>query len=210
MRAVVLRFAEFADGDILACFGTGWARAISLRTSSLTGPRRLRFGPSHVGIILGDSRKLVEATSLCDEPCDFAGRRVSGVQLHDPMRRVEQYTAAGGRVDVYRLSHFWRFGFGESVDAWELCRELLQAGTVYDFLGAGLSGTRFFQLSRLFPAADLSTVFCSELVAALLMRLGRLPIGNATRFNPGRLMRALVKSGVYRFHRSFEGGPCEN
>jgi len=85
-----------------------------------------------------------------------------------------------------------------------LIDHFLQSAVRYNWRGAFLSGTRVFQLSRFFPGADLHQLFCSELVAAVLMRLGRLPRDNPTRFNPARLLRTLVRNGTYRLERRWE------
>jgi hypothetical protein len=47
------------------------------------------------------------------------------------------------------------------------------------------------------PGADLQSLFCSELVAAILMRLNRLNHANPTGFSPARLLRTLVLLGKY-------------
>ncbi|MBX3444271.1 MAG: hypothetical protein KF774_17850 [Planctomyces sp.] len=198
---------KFQDGDLLACFGRDrGARLISLGTASLLAPPRLRLGPSHVGIIL-DGR-LFESTSKSPRPCEHMGRVVAGIQRHTPESRIADYTSAGGRVDVYRLTDLWDLDWDEVDLLNEQLERMLATGRVYDLFGAALSGTRLFQWSRLFPTADLDSLFCSELVAALLMRTGRLGIGNAGRFNPGRLLRRLVRTGIYRFHRTHEGLIC--
>ncbi|MCA9049467.1 MAG: hypothetical protein KDA89_12110, partial [Planctomycetaceae bacterium] len=79
-----------------------------------------------------------------------------------------------------------------------LINEFVRSTIPYDLTGAILSGTRLFQWSHLFPAADLHSLFCSELVAAMLMRLSRLNRDNPTRFHPGRLLRELVRTGTYQ------------
>ena len=53
------------------------------------------------------------------------------------------------------------------------------------------------------PQADLNELFCSELVAAVCMRLGRMNRSNPTKFNPACLLRELVRQGTFQFHREF-------
>ncbi|MBT6153663.1 MAG: hypothetical protein HOH82_03115, partial [Planctomycetaceae bacterium] len=65
--------------------------------------------------------------------------------------------------------------------------------------------TRLFKRTRLLPNADLNELFCSELVAAVLMRLSRLNRTNPTRYNPACLLRQLVREGSYQFEREFTG-----
>lgn len=67
----------------------------------------------------------------------------------------------------------------------------------YDAAGAMFSGLRVVPWLP-FARANLETVFCSELIAAVLQRLGRMNRSNPARFNPGRLLRRLVQQGTYR------------
>ncbi len=67
----------------------------------------------------------------------------------------------------------------------------------FDLGGAILSGTRAIRWLGLLPGADLHSLFCSELVAAILMRLNRLNHANPTGFSPARLLRLLVTLGTY-------------
>jgi len=81
-------------------------RVISLATTSLFAPRHLKFAPSHVAIIAPHREYLRwwESTTFCDEPCLEQLEPVSGVQVHEPDRRVHDYVSAGGMIDVYRLN----------------------------------------------------------------------------------------------------------
>ena len=195
----------FEPGDLIACYGRdplSWV--IEWGTGSLVAPRGLRRSPSHVAIIcaapeVDPDPVWVESTTLCDRTCLIRKAAVSGVQVHHPAERIEDYLRSGGRVDVYRLTDINRFGKGES----QLLSKILldyfvRPALPYDYAGAALSGTRVFQWTRWFPAADLQSLFCSELVAAVLMRLNRLNHDNPTRFHPGRLLRELVRTGKYR------------
>ena len=188
-------------GDVVACFGTSAAaRVISWGTASAIAPRGLRVGPSHVAIICEHrGRSLwVESTTLCEHRCEVRGRPAAGVQAHPPGRRINDYVAAGGRVDVYRFTGLAAL----SVEERTLLHRLLvghllgslpgSGGGHYDLGGAVVSGTR---LLRLLKGAELNALFCSELVAAVLMRLGRMNHANPARFHPARLLRELVRTG---------------
>ena len=197
---------EFHPGDIAACSGRDWtSRVISLGTASLFSPSRLRIGPSHVAMLCEHQGGViwVESTTLCRSPCLIRGNRVSGAQAHRPADRIRDYIDAGGSVDLYRLSLLNLLSNAES----QLLTNLLVEYFVrnehrYDLPGALLSGTRAFQLSRLFPGASLGELFCSELVAAVVMRLNRMNHANPTRYNPARLLRELVRLGKYEWiHR---------
>lgn len=192
---------DFRPGDLAACYGTDWtARTISWGTASLLAPRRLRLGPSHIAILCHYQGDLVwvESTTLCASPCLIRGEPVAGVQVHRPRDRIDDYVQNHGRVDIYRLTPINGLSIAESqLLTTILIDHLVRNETRYDLQGALLSGTRVFQLSRLFPGANLEQLFCSELVAAVVMRLNRLNHSNPTRFNPARLLRQLVVSGKY-------------
>ena len=204
---VTLREEEFQPGDLLACYGTEFvAKAISYGTASLFAPRRLRIGSSHVAVICpyGDQPLWVESTTMCGHSCVILGHPVSGMQAHFPEDRIRDYVEDGGRVDVYRLSPIDSLSKSESkLLSRILIRHFIGRMVTYDMGGALLSGTRLFKHTRLFPKADLHQLFCSELVAAVLMRLGRMNRANPTRYNPATLLRQLVREGTYQFHHSF-------
>jgi hypothetical protein len=201
---------QLVPGDIAACFGTDLTgRFISWGTASLLAPRGLRIAPSHVAICCEHEERAVwvESTTLCSHACLVRGRPVSGVQVHRPRLRIGDYVRAGGRVDIYRLSDIQRLSSAESrLLTRILIDHFVRRSVSYDVGGAMLSGTRVFQLTRCFPVASLDELFCSELVAAVLMRLGRMNHANPTRFHPGRLLRELVRQGTYRRVSRFAAG----
>ncbi len=198
---------DFQSLDLLACYSPGWTgRVISWGTASLFGPRRLRIGPSHIALICQyhGSPVWVESTTLCPHPCVILGRRISGVQAHLPELRIQDYIHQGGRVDLYRLFPIDRLGKKESqLLSRILIRHFIGKEVTYDMGGALLSGTRLFKQTRLLPRADLNELFCSELVAAVLMRLNRMNRDNPTRYNPACLLRQLVREGTFQFAREF-------
>lgn len=192
---------RFRPGDILACYGADFtSRLISWGTTDLLAPRSLQFGPSHVALICDyQSEPLwVESTTMCRTPCVVQGRLISGAQAHFPDDRIDDYVQHGGHVDLYRLSSLMSLSAAESqLLSTILVDHLVRGGIHYDLRGAIFSGTRAFQLTRLFPNADLNELFCSELVAAVAMRLQRMNHANPTRYNPARLLRELVRHGTY-------------
>lgn len=197
-----VREVEFQPGDIAACFGADIAsRAISVVTGSLRGPAGLHWGPSHVAILCphADDLLWVESTTFCRRPCSVQGRLTSGVQAHPPRLRIADYVDADGRVDLYRLSGIETLSSAEAgLLSHILFRHFVARGVDYDLAGAVLSGTRVLSWTHLFPGADLNHLFCSELIAAVLMRLGRMARDNPSRFHPARLLRQLVRCGTYR------------
>lgn len=198
-------------GDIAACYSPDWiGRVISLGTVSPLAPRGLRWGPSHVAVLCEyhGERLWVESTALCPSPCLIRRKPVRGAQAHRPQRRIADYLRAGGRVDIYRLTPVNRLTPEESrLLTTILLDHFVRPGLSYDVPGALLSGTRLLQYSRLFPGADLEQLFCSELIAAVMMRLHRMNHANPTRYNPARLLRQLVRTGKYRRVRIVHSGP---
>ncbi len=188
-------------GDIAACYGTDWAsRVIRWGTSSLFPPGALRLGPSHVALMCRWRESMIwtESTTLCSRACLIREEQVEGAQAHRPEDRIADYIQSGGRVDLYRLTHFQRLTPEESRMLTRLLLdEFILPELRYDMGGAVLSGTRVFQMTRFFPVANLEEIFCSELVAAIVMRLNRMNHENPSRFNPARLLRELVRTGKY-------------
>lgn len=177
---------HFTPGDLITFHGCDpVSRVIEVAT----------LGPSHVGIICLHNNEplLVESTTLCPWPCVIRGIHWNGVQAHRPEDRIETYP---GSVERLRLAPIWSLSNDES----ELLSRILIrhcVGQPYDLAGALVSGTRLLKWSRLLPYADLGSQFCSEMVAAVLMRLARMPIRNPALYNPASLVRALRRSGVY-------------
>lgn len=201
----------FQSGDIAACYGRDAASwAVRVATASWRSPRRLRLGPSHVALLFPWRGEMIwgESTTLSAQPCLVRGEAVRGAQAHTPCTRIQEYAAAGGWVDVYRLAPFHRLTLDESRLLTRLMLdEFILRGVSYDLSGALWSGTRTSQWARWFPGAGLEELFCSELVAAVAMRLNRLNHANPARFNPARLLRALVDTGKYAYvGRASAGG----
>ena len=202
-----MRYSAFEPGDIAACYGTDpVSRVIRCWTGSRLLPTALRMRPSHVAMLCpyNGERVWVESTSRRPHECLVRGETVSGCQVQPPRLRIADYVHAGGHVDLYRINPFYRLRDGEADElAGWLIDYFVRAGAGYDTRGAVLSGTRVYQLSQLFPVADLETVFCSELIAAVLMRLNRINHTNPARYNPARLMRQIVRDGLYQFHKRY-------
>lgn len=198
---------DFEPLDIAACYGTGFtAQAISYGTASLLAPPRLRIGPSHVAVLCEFHGRMVwiESTTLCEHPCVIMAQHVNDCQAHLPEIRIHDYAKAGGRVDLYRLAPIEKLSRIESELLTRiLVRHFIGQQVTYDLGGALVSGTRLFKRTRLLPSADLNELFCSELVAAVCMRLRRMNRSNPTRFNPACLLRELVRHGTFQFCHSF-------
>lgn len=196
-------------GDIFACWGTDFvSRFISFETSSLRGPRGLRFGPSHVAIAaprigwqFGPECYWYESTTLAPRACLQAGRRVSGAQVHSVAGRIGDYVNSGGTVVVYRLTEIDALTEEEIRSLVGMLSRFLgdeDSGPVtYDTVGALCSGTRYVRRWTAWRN-QLDNLFCSELIAAVLQRLSRLCRRNPADYTPARLLRALVTQGTYQ------------
>ena len=111
---------------------------------------------------------------------------------------MKDYLEQGGRVVRYSLTPINTLTTLETHLLMKiLINHFVCARVDYDLGGALISGTRVWQLLHSFPGADLDRLFCSELVSAVLQRLGRLNRANPTRHNPARLLRQAVRQGVY-------------
>lgn len=208
MTATVINMDDFQPLDLLACYGTDVAsRVITWGTGSLLAPSRLRLGPSHIAVICEyhGSPLWVESTTLCAHPCAVLGHPVSGCQSHLPEDRIGDYVSQGGHVDLYRLTAVDQLSQSESELLTRiLVRHFIGKQVTYDLGGALLSGTRLFRHTRLLPGADLNELFCSELAAKVLMRLGRLNRDNPTKYSPATLFRRLVRQGTVQFEKRYE------
>lgn len=177
---------SFDPGDLLIFYGRDFtSRIIEWATR----------GPSHVGIVCphGDyGPVLFESTTLCEMPCLLAGTCVQGVQAHETANRIANYPGAVARL---RLAQAWRLSEAEI----GLLHDWLMhvAREPYDLRGALVSGTRLFKWTALMPYPDLESLFCSELCAAALMRLARMPLENPSVYNPASLVRELRRCGTY-------------
>jgi len=176
---------DWLPGDLLFFYG----RCLTSRLIEFA-----TRGPSHVGIVspFGGVPLLCESTTLCDLPCELTGVKRRGVQFHKPADRIASYE---GRIARLRLADGWLLHGGE-ID--RLVKVLYHfRGRPYDLFGAPLSGTRVLRFTSLMPYPDLGSLFCSELCAAALMRVGRLPLSNASAYSPASLLRALRRCGTY-------------
>lgn len=190
-------------GDIAACYGRDLqSRIISLGTYWPLSPPGLRFGPSHVAIMApywaNQNLFWFESTTKCQRECLWSGSPVDGVQMHDINDRVSDYQSGGGRVDIYRLSVPLRDH--QSAILTDLLMDQLRRGVRYDMRGAVSSGARITRyLLNQFGVSN-QRLFCSDQLSVLLMELGKLRRTNPNGFTPGRLLRELVRNGVYWRH----------
>lgn len=181
----------FAPGDLLFFSGRG---VISRVIKGFTCSPWQWFWPcwscvSHVGVCIDYYGRtlLIESTTLCDEPCEITGRMHKGMQAHLPRLRVkgDDGFVFHCKPNIDRMS----FTVGDNKALRRFMVRYL--GADYDYIGAVESVVR--------PSnADLSRVFCSEVVAGAMMDIGRLPLGDPGEYTPSRLVKELVRIGTYR------------
>lgn len=195
---------QLETGDILSCYsGDRVPRFISWVTMNPFAPKTLKYGPGHVATIVEyeDQKVWAESTTLVNHPCTITERdKPRGCQAHNILDRVHDYREQEGNVYLYRLSPINTFTASEK-EIWNsvLIDYFIKNEVNYDMGGALISGTRIISRTDFLPSDALSSVFCSELIAACLMRVCRLVKGNPTRYNPSTLLRKLVKDGTYEY-----------
>lgn len=213
------KYLSFDPGDILVFSGRGPVSAlVKVATCSpyshvgmvaQVAPADLLFSDPHKAgkhpAISEDCPRnwqtrnlLFESTTLSSSPCEITGKRINGVQAHDPAAIVR-----GFRGRVYRMELNPPRQLTKCHDeSHRLTAALLgRIGTSYDIPGSILSGTRI--LKRLFPgcAANRQKLVCVEYVAWALQeafKRRRLPMElKPGQLTPGQLVRRLCRAGIY-------------
>jgi len=178
----------FKDGDVLGFSGKGWVSGvINLGTYALP-----RVGLSHIGIVstYRGRQYIFESTTLNGgKSCAILGKPIGGVQAH----LIEDVLARPGKVWVYRLKSPL---YKPEKSRLGLCL-LGMLGVEYDYRGAAQSGGFLLRLiEKLVRNEDVSKLFCSELVAFALTRIGRGRIISSSGQNPNSLARYLYRDGI--------------
>lgn len=164
-------------GDIIGFSGRNLASdGINIATFGIP-----RWGISHVGIIKPSQYggpHLLESTSE---------RGVQSVSFR------EAVAAYDGKVWVYTLV---RSLYPHELSRMASCLVGLE-NREYDFRGAFRSGGRIWSwMQAAFRGEDLTSLFCSELVAEVLSDIGIFPTSNASRWNPNHFVRKLRRLGI--------------
>jgi hypothetical protein len=184
----------YRAGDLVGFSGRGpIGVGINLATWGIPG-----WGLSHVAIVANHPYfrfpVLFESTITATTPCIVTGELSRGVQAHHLPSRIADYP---GRVWRYPCRHL--LTETQSADLTGYLCGLIDNHVGYDALGAFRSrDTPLGFLERLFCRSneDLSSLFCSELVAAAWRRIGLWHPRNASRWNPNALARAAIRWGV--------------
>ncbi len=178
---------QFKSGDILAFSGASFqSDIINIGTYGIP-----RWSISHVGIVSTDFLRWSRKEIPHFHPTILFEAMPSGVQFRVNIKKiVNEYN---GRVWVYPL---YRRLYPHEVQ--RLADSLFDIEEIpYDKVGAGRSaGFLFATIQALFRGQDLSTFFCSELIANKLSEIGIHPVTNASKWNPNRLVRDLRNDRV--------------
>jgi len=182
--------AEIKAGDIIGFSGHSWiSAAINIATYGIPF-----WGISHVGIMANapDGRLLIfESTSLDgDIPCEITGKPICGTQAHDLDFILQHYIGKAWHYPLYRPLYP-----NEDERLTEFLFDTI--GVPYDALGAFRSaGVGLSWIESLFREQDLSTIFCSEMVAAAYSTVGLFATDNVSRWNPNKLVRRLRRAEI--------------
>ncbi|WP_287028010.1 hypothetical protein [Herbaspirillum sp.] len=151
---------DLQTGDLVGCSGRGLFSSIV----KMTGPW------SHVGLIyrLHDRVFLWESTTLSDLRDYSTGTRREGVQLVNLSRRIDAYD---GAVVLRRiLGNRSSAGYAALSDFYGQVHERPYERSTWELVSAALDGP----WGAFKNQEDFSSLFCSELVAESLQRLGIL------------------------------------
>jgi hypothetical protein len=190
LRALYSRHG-IKSADLIGFSGRNWVSAgINIATYGIPF-----VGISHVGIMAhaDDGRLLLfESTTMDPLPCEIRGRTFEGTQAH---RLDEVLRLYRGRVYHYP---FYRLLYGHEDE--RLTRFLMDTiGTPYDLMGAFRSaGVGLSWVESLFRGQDLTSIFCSESVAAAYSTVGVFAAGNVSRWSPNKLIRRCRRDGILR------------
>jgi hypothetical protein len=185
---IARRELQYKIGDVFGFLGKGSiSRFINLGTYGIPN-----WGLSHVAIV-GEWEELpmlFESTTLTEVPCYITGEFVKGVQAHTIGETIERYDGRVWHYPLYRVLY--------NHEKTRLRSYLMdKLGTPYDAIGAVRSGGAGFSwLESRFRDEDLSSIFCSELLADSYGHTGIYPFANSSRWNPNSVTRHLRGANV--------------
>ncbi|MHB8107843.1 MAG: hypothetical protein ACYDH4_10520, partial [Candidatus Cryosericum sp.] len=134
---------------------------------------------------------LFESTTLDgDLPCEITGQAISGTQAHRLEDVLARYDGKAWLYPLYRPLY-------DDEDA-RLTRFLMSTvGLPYDLLGALRSaGVGLSWAESLFRPQDLTTIYCSEWLAAADAEVGLHVTDNVSRWSPNRYSRHLRRHHI--------------
>lgn len=164
---------------------------INLMTWSLPG-----VGIHHLGITSEHNGELLAYESTASErpPCYLSGVKGPGVGARPLDEILEFFANKDTKILYYGLRAPLYQDEVARLDEW-LVQKI---GLPYDMDGtlhAG-GGLLYYTLSKMIRGEDLSAFFCSELCAAALSHVGRFQTPDISKWNPNKLVRRLVRTGV--------------
>jgi hypothetical protein len=189
-RLVLPGEAELKAGDIIGFSGRSWiSAAINIATYGIP-----LWGISHVGVLANcpDGKlRLFESTTLDgDIPCEITGKPICGTQAHALDFILGHYDGKAYHYPLYRPLYP-----NEDERLTEFLIDTI--GVPYDAMGAFRSaGVGLSWTESLFREQDLTSIFCSEWVAAAYATVGLFATDNVSRWNPNRLVRRLRRAGT--------------
>lgn len=179
---------QFQNGDLIGFSGQGFvADGINLGSYGIP-----RWDICHIGIVCEhEGVPYLWESSIVnnDGPCEITNATNSGVQA----RHIGGTIQRPGKVWHYKLRTPL-----SSTETTVLQLKLLQLlGRPYDLRGAIRSGGFLLRiLGMLMHREDVSTLFCSEMVAHLLDEIKVFDTRNASGWSPNALVRNLFSDGV--------------
>jgi hypothetical protein len=143
---------------------------------------------SHIGICANYAGQMLlfESTTLSPLPCVIRGGHRNGMQAHPPRDWLK---AAQGHVWAASLRTPYALKEGESHELTDFLLDSIDRG--YDPRGAFDAGLHW---SR---GCDLSTVFCSEIVAQALMVADVIERSDPSAITPAALIKNVVHAAIY-------------
>jgi hypothetical protein len=200
MTKLLATIDQLAIGDIVGYSGDGClSDLINVATYGIP-----RWGISHVGIVgeytfSGTTKPellLFESTqSTSDLPCAISGKPFAGSQAFRIAPRVSEYK---GKVWHYPLCRPLYFFEKSRLNSY-LLKTL---HTPYDEMGAFRSaGIGLSWIESLFREQNLTSIFCSEWVAAAHVAIGLFRSDNVSRWNPNRFVRTERQEHILRKRR---------
>lgn len=177
-------------GDIVGFSGRSlWGTVINLATYGIPF-----WDLCHVGVLAGgpDGELLLFESSEYPLPCVIRNKVFRGAQAHHLASIVNIYKGSVWHYPIYRPLYDY--------ESKRLSEFLLSTiGTPYDELGAYRSGgIGLSWVEALLREQDLTSIFCSEWVAAAHAMIGLLQTDNVSRWNPNRLVRYERRAGILR------------
>lgn len=183
-------FDNGQPGDVIGFSGSKLVSdAINILTYGIP-----RVSISHVGMLAEHEGELYLYESVGDspvEPCQVTGKLTYGTQ-YTSLTKVKTYKGRAYHYGLYRPLY--------AHESRRLNRHLIDSvGLSYDLRGAIRSGGFLTRLTAsMLREENLSSYFCSEMVAKSLSLIGLFPTSHAGKWNPNSLVRRCRALGILK------------